>query len=133
WRAARQRSLRLPRVRPASLHRPDRVRVLHGTSFSDQWSGLTYRRNSVRIQHSGLVIVVAAVLGWSAPARAEESTHVIGARAADAIARAWLADDMADGGPTVVTRLGTSVEQIVEQRGRAARTAAGPDIGMVGL
>lgn len=86
----------------------------------------------MRMQLSGLVIVAAAVLGWSAPATAEESTHVIGSRAADAIARAWLDDDATDG-PTRMARLGTSVEQIVEQRGRAARTAAGPDIGMVGL
>lgn len=86
----------------------------------------------MRIQHSGLVIVAAALLGWSASARAEEASPAMSPRVADVIARAWLADEPAEG-TTLTTRLASSVEQIAEQRGRAARTPAGPDIGMVGL
>lgn len=86
----------------------------------------------MRIQHSGLVIVAAALLGWSASAKAEEATPAMSPRVADVIARAWLADEPAED-TTLTTRLATSVERIAQQRGRAARTPAGPDIGMVGL
>jgi hypothetical protein len=86
----------------------------------------------VRIQHSGLVIVAAALLGWSATANAEETSSAIESRVAGAITRAWLADEPTQA-TSLTTRLETTVEQVVEQRGRAARTPAGPDIGMVGL
>lgn len=80
-----------------------------------------------------LVLVGFICVASPISARGDEAPSLVGARAADAIARALIADDRAQG-PTTSRRLTAVLGQTAEQqRARAARTAAGPNIGTVGL
>ena len=89
----------------------------------------------MRINNSGVAIMVTALMAAPALAQAEESSGLTSSRAADAIARAWLDEGQQGSGADEITaRVAAGLAQTAEQqRGRAARTSAGPNIGTVGL
>lgn len=85
------------------------------------------------MQSSGVFMVAAALLGCPATSMADGlEVQGNGARTGEAIVRAWTADE-APASPAIATRLHGTLDQTFEQRGRAARTAAGPNIGTVGI